>query len=554
MQYKQLIERRKFLAGLGALTVGGLLLGYKLFKKYPPKVNDENIRAQMAAAQLTPKTTPVSNARMGINFSGIAYWGSAFPFADLMRQSGEWEIKPAFGGSGSCPQLMLDENGWVKKLEKGCHVTKTLCAGGEVDYSSGTYVILYEGEGEIELLPPIGIIRKTGQGRLEVDVDSQKGMFAINIISINPEDHLRNIRVIAPGLESSYQHNPWHPTFLNRWAGVACIRVMDMMATNHSKQMDWQDRPKPDDVSYAEKGVPVELLIDLANRLDTDIWFCMPHLATNDYVEQFARVVKDNLNPHLHAWVELSNEVWNPSFQQHEFAVKQGQALKMSRNGWNGAFLYHAKRSVEVFTIWETIFDGHERLVRVIATQAANAWLSLQLLKAPEVLAHTDLLAIAPYIFMNVPIHAAGGELSADKVANWNLDQVFAYINTVALPEANRLIDESKQVADAFGVKLVAYEAGQHLVGVAGAEKNDKLTNLLKQANQDARMGEVYAKHLKYWQAAGGDLICLYNSTEKWSRHGSWGLLQHYDDKAADSPKFKAVMDWAKSRGQTVSD
>lgn len=555
MQYKRLTGRRKFLVGLSTLAAGGLFLGYKAFSKFPAKADSDSLSTQITDAHLTPKPLPISNARMGINFSGIAYWASELPFADLMHQAGEWVSQPPdFGSWGTGPTLDLDENGWVKKLEKGCHVTKILCAGGEVNYPSGTYVMLYEGEGEIELQTPIGLIRKAGQGRLEIDVNSKKGMFAINIVAINPENHLRNIRMIAPGLESHYQTNPWHPAFLKRWAGVACIRVMDMMATNHSTQKDWQNRPKPEDVSYAVKGVPVELLVDLANRLDTDIWFCMPHLATNDYVEQFAKVVKNSLKPHLHAWVEHSNEVWNGGFDQHHYATKQGQALRLSNQAWEGGFLYHAKRSVEIFKIWEVVFGERRRLVNVMAAQAANAWLSFQLLKTPDALSYTDVLAIAPYVSMNVPIEAEVGGLSASKVAAWSLDQVFGYINTVALPEANRWIDENKQVADAYGVKLVAYEAGQHLVGIAGAENNDKLTNLLMRANQDKRMGEVYAQHLKYWQAAGGDLMCLFNSADKWSRHGSWGLLQHYDDNAANSPKFKAVMEWAKSRGQKVSE
>ena len=154
---------------------------------------------------------------------------------------------------------------------------------------------------------------------------------------------------------------------------------------------------------------------------------------------------------------------------------------------------------------------------------------------------------------MNVPITADDGVLFAAKVAKWNLDQVFEYINTVALPDANRWIDENKQVADAYGFKLVAYEAGQHLVGVSGAEKNDNLSRLLINANQDVRMGEVYANHLKHWQTAGGDVICMFNSTQGWSPYGSWGLLQNYNDSASESPKFKSVMDWAKSRGQKVS-
>jgi hypothetical protein len=549
----RLIGRRRFLAGLSTFVMGSLFFGYKALSKDTVSNDSESLSAQVAAANIKPKPIPKPNARMGINFSGIAYWASELPFANLMYQSGEWVSQPPSGDWGTGPILTLDKDGWVKKLEKGCYVTKILCSGDDVAYPSGTYVVLYEGEGEIELLAPIGIVRKVGQGRLEIDVDSKRGMFAINIIATNPENHMRNIRVIAPGLESSYQHSPWHPAFIKRWAGVACIRVMDMMATNHSTQKDWQNRPKPDDVSYAEKGVPVELLVDLANTLDTDVWFCMPHLANDDYIEQFAMVVKNNLKPYLHAWVEYSNEVWNGGFDQYDYAAQQGKKLRLSNNEWEGAFLYNAKRSVDIFKVWETVFGSNNRLVKVIASQAPNEWLSFQLLKAPEMLAHVDVLAIAPYIAMNVFVNADGGGLAADKVVNWNLDQVFEYIHTVALPDANKWIDANKQVADAYGVKLVAYEAGQHLVGVAGAEKNDKLTKLLTQANQDVRMAEIYTKHLLHWQKAGGDLMCLFNSTQGWSPYGSWGLLQQYNDHVEDSPKFKAVMDWAKSRGQKVS-
>ena len=553
MKQKQLTGRRKFLAGISAIAVGSLFFGYKALSKSSANNDSESIAAQLTAANIVPKPIPKANAQLGINFSGIAYWASELPFADVMHQSGEWVSQPPTGDWGTGPKLMLDKNGWVTKLDKACRATKILCSGDDVKYPSGTYVMLYDGEGEIQLLAPIGMIRKTGQGRLEIDVDSKRGMFAIDLISTNPQNPMRNIRVIAPGLESSYQDNPWHPAFLKRWNGMASIRVMDMMATNHSTQMLWENRPKPEDVSYAEKGVPVELLVDLANRLETDVWFCMPHLANDEFIKQFAMVVKRNLKPQLHAWVEYSNELWNGGFDQYDYAAKQGQALKLSNNVWEGAFLYNAKRSVEIFKIWEAVFGGDDRLVRVMASQASNGWLSFQLLKASEVLAHTDVLAIAPYIAMNVPITADDGVLSAAKVAKWNLDQVFEYINTVALPDANRWIDENKQVADAYGVKLVAYEAGQHLVGVSGAEKNDNLSRLLINANQDVRMGEVYANHLKHWQTAGGDVICMFNSTQGWSPYGSWGLLQNYNDSASESPKFKSVMDWAKSRGQKVS-
>jgi hypothetical protein len=538
--------RRKFLAGLSALTAGSVFFGYKTLN-----INaKENNQLDLAVSD---KVVPKAKTRMGINFSGIAYWASELPFANFMHQSGEWVSQPPnYGDWGTGPKLDLDESGWIKKLEKGCAATKILCSGDKVQYPSGIYTILYDGEGEIELLFSVGVVKKLSKGRMEADVDATKGMLAINITATNPQNYMRNIRVIAPGLEASYEKNPWRPDFLKRWQGIACIRVMDMMATNHSKQSLWADRPKSNDASYAVKGVPAELLVDLANRLQTDIWFCMPHLATDEYIQQFAMLVKNNLQSGLRAWVEYSNEVWNGGFDQYHYAEEQGTKLRLNRDRWQAAFLFNAKRSVEMFTIWESVFDDQHRLVRVIASQAANEWHADQLLNAPEVAKHVDVLAVAPYVSLNVPLQA-DGDVDAETVTKWSLDKLFTHINSVCLPQAKVWMQKNKKVADTHGVKLVAYEAGQHLVGIAGAENNDKLTQLFLQANQDKRMGEVYAHYLDAWQSIGGDLICLFNSTEKWSRHGSWGLLQDYNEPAVSSPKFKAVMDWAKAQGQQVT-
>ncbi len=536
--------RRKFLAGLSAVVVGSVFFSYKTINTNAKENNQLDV---------TVKNIPKAHARMGINFSGIAYWASELPFANFMHQSGEWVSQPPnYGDWGTGPKLDLDESGWIKKLEKGCAATKILCSGDKVQYPSGIYTILYDGEGEIELLFSVGVVKKLSEGRMEADVDATKGMLAINITATNPQNYMRNIRVIAPGLFSNYKENPWRPDFLKRWQGVACIRVMDMMATNHSKQSKWADRPKLNDASYAVKGVPAKLLVDLANRLQTDIWFCMPHMATDEYIKQFAVLVNNNLQSGLRAWVEYSNEVWNGGFDQYHYAEEQGTNLRLNRDRWQAAFLFNAKRSVEMFKIWESVFDDQHRLVRVIASQAANEWHADQLLKAPEVAKHVDVLAVAPYVSLNVPLQA-DGDVDAETVTKWSLDKLFAHINTVCLPQANAWMQKNKKVADTHGVKLVAYEAGQHLVGVAGAENNDKLTQLFLQANQDKRMGEVYVQYLDAWQAIGGDLICLFNSTEKWSRHGSWGLLQDYNEPAIASPKFKAVMDWAKAQGQPVT-
>jgi hypothetical protein len=151
-----------------------------------------------------------------------------------------------------------------------------------------------------------------------------------------------------------------------------------------------------------------------------------------------------------------------------------------------------------------------------------------------------------------VPPTAEDG-ITEKAVASWSFDKLFDYINSVALPESAKWIKNSKEVADQYGLKLVAYEAGQHLAGIAGAENNEKLTQLFLKANADSRMGEVYAQNLAMWERLGGDLICSFNSMSGWSKWGSWGLLRNYGDSSTNSPKFMASIKWAISRGQKMT-
>jgi hypothetical protein len=47
-------------------------------------------------------------------------------------------------------------------------------------------------------------------------------------------------------------------------------------------------------------------------------------------------------------------------------------------------------------------------------------------------------------------------------------------------------------------------------------------------------------------------MFCYFSSVGRWSKWGSWGMLEHYDDDATKSPKYTATMRWAKKLGQNV--
>lgn len=488
--------------------------------------------------------SPTPKPALGINLSGPADWNTELPFVDVFHLSREWISQKRGKGWGQGPPLELDEHGWIKKLAPNCFAETPMCTIDGGHYPSGEWTILWEGEGKLELSK--GKVLKADKQSMRVSIDAQGGGFFLRLLETNPAKPIKNIRVLMPGATAEAAlENPWSKTFLDRWRGVACLRFMDFQETNNSKQKVWSDRPLPTDATYTRKGIPIELLCDLANRLEADAWFCIPHQADDDYIRQFAKLVKEKLAPGRKAYVEYSNEVWNSQFEQHRYAGAQGKKLGMAEKEWEAAWRFTAHRSVEIFKIWEAEFGGRDRLVRVLPSQAANSYVSEQVLSWKEAFKNADCLAIAPYISMNIA--PDGKELAADKVAKWTVDQFLHHVEQKALPECIEWIKANKKVADQHNLKLVCYEAGQHFVGIAGAENNEALTKLLHAANAHPQMKTIYGKYLAAWETNGGDLLCHFSSVGAWSKWGSWGVLQYADDDPAKSPKYQAIQQWKTS-------
>jgi hypothetical protein len=270
----------------------------------------------------------------------------------------------------------------------------------------------------------------------------------------------------------------------------------------------------------------------------------MPHLGDDDYVSGFAKAVKQRLAPHLKVYVEYSNEVWNFQFQQTRDLDKEAKAAGISLPAAT------ARRSVKMFKLWQDAFGGLERLVRVMPSQAANPDLSDQILRHQDAYRHADVLAIAPY-FGDV-IQPSGNGLTAGQVESWSVDRLLDHLDEKAMVPVLQSLKGQKAVADKYGLKLVAYEGGQHLVGILGVENNDKVTRLLHAANAHPRMGKLYERYFDAWQQAGGDLHCHYNSVGTWSKWGSWGLMQDTLEDPRQSAKFMATIRWAQKMGQKV--
>ncbi len=493
-----------------------------------------------------------SVASVGINLAGPVDWNSELPLVDVFGMARPWISQREGQPWGKGPPLDLDEHGWVRRLERGCWAETLLCSVGEGHYPSGRYTVFYRGRGKFTFGGSAKIVSQR-PGRIVLKVDAKRGPIFLRIVQTDPSDYVRDIHVILPGFETAWRENPFHPLFLRRWKGVACIRFMDWMHTNNSDIESWEDRPQLEDATFAKKGIPLEWMIDLCNRLGADAWFCMPHRANDDYVRRFAQMVHRRLAPDRKVYIEYSNEVWNSIFGQHRYAQERARELGLGPKDrpWEGAGMFYARRSVEIFGIWEEVFGGRDRLVRVLAWQSGNVWwFENILLPTHNAHRHCDALAIAPYLSMMV--RGQGRGLMASEVERWSVDQVLDYVEREALPRSIDQMQRTRRLADQYRLKLIAYEGGQHLVGVAGGENNERVTKLLQAANRHPRMGRIYGRYFRGWEESGGGLFCYYSSVARPGKWGCWGALPYWDTPPSQSPKYQALVEWAQRLGQPM--
>ena len=496
---------------------------------------------------------PDAPPRLGINLAGPADWMTELPFVDVFRTARPWISQKKGAGWGQGPELEIDEFGWVKRLEPGCYAEAMLCTISDGHYPAGTYTVLYEGEGKLDFAKN-ATIKQAEPGRILIDVDSSRGGFSLQLLETNPENPVRAIHVIMPGFEQTWREDPFHPVFLKCWKGFACFRFMDWMHTNGSEIARWDDRPTLQHATFSKRGVALEWMIALCNRQRIDPWFCMPHLADDDFIRRFATMVKEGLEPSRKIYIEYSNEVWNGQFAQSRYAGEQGVKLGLGpkERPWEAGWHFTAVRSMEIFRIWEDVFGGHDRFVRVLPVQSGVGAVADGVCGFREAAKHADAMAGAPY--MSYSIGRGKSKDLGEQMRDWTVEQMLDHFEKTGFAESLERMAKDRASADRHGLKLIAYEGGQHMVAfVKGRELTEKLSATMHACNRHPRMGELYTRYYDEWARLGGGAFAVFSSIGRFSNHGAWGLAEFYDSDPADYPKLDATLRWAKEHGQEVA-
>ncbi|NEQ24282.1 MAG: cellulose-binding protein [Microcoleus sp. SIO2G3] len=559
-------RRRLRWPALGSIFLAGLVLVLLLS---PARSSLRSI--QFSTAEIMP---PLDQVALGTNLTSVNDWSPQLPFLDAFKSSRPWVMQctqedPGCNGvwdTQEIDQLDLDEHNWVKSLPAPqdepifTRVGTLLLIGQEGRYPGGQYVVLYEGEGTIEYgfdAQKDEALSRPGRDLLNV-TPSNNGIY-LTITATDPHktgNYIRNIHVVPIAYENTFREQIFNPTFIERIDRFQALRFMDWMQTNNSTQKEWRDRPQVEDATYATpKGVPLEIMVALANRVQAHPWFNMPIQATDEYMREFARLVKDQLDPKLRAYVELSNEVWNWQFSQSHYALDTGKA-RWGQDKADAFMQWYGMRTAQMSDLWKQAFgDQRDRVVTVISTQTVWRTLEESALDCslwvaeghPPCHESADVYAVAGYFSgnLNQPENQAAVEALLNE-PDGGFNKAFTQMEQGSIVPSHGYDDTLPGVSDAFAyhlnvakqrnLQLVVYEGGQHLVSA----DNEKLTDFFIALNRQPQMGKLYDQLLQRWTDGGGTLFMNFSDIAGSSRWGSWGVLEHVDQ--AHSPRYDALM------------
>jgi len=511
---------------------------------------------------------PNQGSPLGINTNEALENNSSLPFVDLFRLSMPFdEARPWFTKG----HVRYDTNGWPNQLNGGKAGTRFLNQVEPRALPQGLYTVRYDGQGAIKYGASAKLVRsQPGMDLIALEPMSDKKITAtLTIESTNPRNHLRNIRILMPGgicadntfrrvsnerhcrgnyqpFANHYKHITFNPDYLNFMKDFKVLRFMNMAGITRNNLQHWSRRPTPQQATWGGKegyrGVPLEIMVKLANQLNVDPWFSIPHKADNDFIKRYAQYVRQHLKPHLKVYVEYSNETWNDVFvPQAEHMKQTGVRYKLDNDRRQAGAKYYSMQSVRIFKMWEQMFGGKQRLVRVMGGLTTDTNLSHTILSYRNAYKDVDALAVAPYFYV-----------AQDRMRHIrNVAQVFQQLesrdNRYSIQNTLIKVKQQAGIATSYGVDLIAYEGGQHFVHSKTHSVTEGATPHLIQANRHPHMAKLYSQLLSGWKQAGGKLFVAFSAPRPYTWHGSWGIKEYINQPANQTPKYRALMGFARA-------
>lgn len=480
---------------------------------------------------------------VGMNLSTLSDWSPERPFRNLFKHVRETPIAYldgcfCFSTPGLLELMTFDSDGYPTHIPQvttlGNGLVKYIISsdGGNL-IPNGQYLLLFDGTGQIQFGGGVAAVGAVTAGRMEFTAGN--GNIWIEITQSAANDHVRNIRLVRPSDEFvDLDADPFYPVFLDKIEPYSTLRFMDWGRTNYSPVAQWSQRTPLSFFTYARaQGMPYELMIDLANRLDKDVYICVPHLADDAYVIEMATLFRDNLEPERTIYLEWSNEVWNWIFDQAHYN-NDNRPLNLN---YGRAM---AQRAGHLFEVWGSVFGGQmNRVRRVLGLQGGFNTLNQDILSQLPTDAW-DMASPSHYFGLD---HGPTGQpvLGATSTAADVMDN--AWNAFIQFKESVKLDYRNVHI---YGKEVLTYEGGQHFVGNVFGIPYD-----YQQSMWDAQYSpEMYTMYRAMHDsiASWGCRVAINfsNAAVQESVYGSWGVLSHIDQQppyTTTAPKYQALLD-----------
>ncbi len=484
--------------------------------------------------------------KIGVGIEGLAYYTQSRPFKDFFKSCGTWityDPNPPGGNfvwnTENQQYIPTDTNGYAMEVPfivpsgSGQNNMRGIISAIGFIPVGVPMRLLYDGVGTLQMFGDVTVTNST-PGQIDFVVNNQDNIF-FNLTASQLGNHVRNIRVVELSNIDTYLAQPFRQGFLDKCKTFNTLRFMDWTRTNGSEQTQWANRTRPTYYSQAESpngGAAYEYIIDIANRLNQNIWICIPHKADDDYIAQMATLFRNQLKPGISVYIEYSNEVWNWIFPQATWVAQNGpQNISYPRR--------YTERATHAFDIWMSVWGTQNtRLKRVLGTQNGYDWITEEILAQADQTKY-DYISPSWYVGLN---HGNTGNPNLQALgAAATPEDVLENANNVFLdfyPHWEMVY----RTAKLYGKKVVNYEGGQHFTDFSVPPYIQSMYD----AQVHPGMYALYDRMLDSLRVLGSELPLAFVLVGPWqSIYGSWGHIFSDDDPApwTDRPKFQVLLD-----------
>lgn len=506
---------------------------------------------QQMLAIITASAGPGGEPLVGVNMAGEYSYTKNQTFVDMLHQANEFKT---FADPFGSALATVGSDGWPVGS-----FAVVMMDGSAVASNGGTYTIAFEGTATISNAGTHGTInnvRTSGTYTLADLVWPADGTVMALKFAVTTD--VKNLRVIRPGYD--WAAPPIFTTgFLSHHAPFKLIRYMDFNHANSQRgttpaALTGANRPTPSTRRVfgggspaLQSGPPMEFSIAFSELTNSDMWVNIPYHADSTYWTAIATLLRDTTTKGQKIYVEFSNEVWNPTFEQYFLCTAERNAVvagggvsKIKDDGTTNTLVLHARlvaeKTVKIAQAFEAVFGSGAMMTRIrpvfayqIGGGQAYVENALEFIKA-------NYGPPASYIWTisGAPYYNLGNR--KDEVfatADIALDVLQAGLDVAPGIDGSGGVypayeyERFMAMAARFGLKApLAYEIG---FDTAAATHPTATRPVLSEANASPRITAMVNQAIADWQKAGGGAVAWFTSgsTNSWgSEYGSWALTE----------------------------